>query len=156
VRPRRTHKQGRSGDRHFKGLGKGSWNVSLCHFAATCSLTLSRFLLVRLTMEQLKAQETPNKLKEALESLPSDLYKMYELTIARSPNPERTFRLLCWVFMAMRRLSPGELVHAMAWRLEATAPLDDQDLEGEGRLLSSCGGLVEFQQDEVVFIRKLL
>jgi hypothetical protein len=53
-------------------------------------------------MEQLKAQETPNKLKEALESLPSDLYKMYELTIARSPNPERTFRLLCWVCMAIR------------------------------------------------------
>jgi hypothetical protein len=107
-------------------------------------------------MEQLKAQETPNKLKEALESLPSDLYKMYALTIAQSPNPEHTFRLLCWVFMAMRWLSPGELVHAMAWRLDAMAPLDDQDLEGEGRLLSSCGGLVEFREDKVVFIRKLL
>jgi len=107
-------------------------------------------------MEQLKAQATPKKLKEALESLPTDLYNMYELTISRSPNPERMFRLLCWVFLALYPLSPGELVHAMAWRLTATAPLDDQDLEGEGRLLSSCGSLVEFQQDQVVFIRKLL
>jgi hypothetical protein len=107
-------------------------------------------------MEQLKAQETPNKLKEALESLPSDLHKMYELTIARSPNPERTFRLLCWVSLAIRPVSPGELVHVMAWWLEATAPLDDQDLEGEERLLSSCGGLVEFRYGKVVFIRKLL
>ena len=107
-------------------------------------------------MEQLKAQATPKKLKEALESLPTDLYKMYELTMTRSPDPERTFRLLCWVFLAIPCLSPGELVHAMAWRLTATAPLDDQDLEGEGGLLSSCGGLVEFREDKVVFIRKLL
>jgi len=107
-------------------------------------------------MEQLKDQEEPNGLKKALESLPNDLYKMYELTIARSPNPERTFRLLCWVCMAIIPVSPVELVHAMAWRLEATAPLDDQDLGGEGRLLSSCGGLVEFRKNKVVFIRKLL
>jgi len=112
--------------------------------------------LVRLTLEQLKTQNTPNKLKAALESLPSDLYKMYELTIARSPNSERTFRLLCWVFVARRPVSPDELDHAMAWRLEAMAPLDDQDLEGEGQLLSSCGGLVEIRENKVVFIRKLL
>jgi len=130
--------------------------VSLCHFAANCGLTLFRFLLVHLTLEQLKAQETPNELKAALESLPSDLYKMYDLTIARSPNPERTFRLLCWVFLLIRPVSLEGLAHAMAWRLEAIAPLDDQDLGGEGRLLSSCGGLVEIRWQKIVFIRKLL
>lgn len=105
-----------------------------------------RFLLVRLMMVRLKAQRTPSKLRGALDTLPSDLYAMYEQTIRRSPDPECTLRLLFWVYFAQHRLSPPELVHAVAWTLQAAAPLSNQDLEDEGRLLSGCGGMVEVRQ----------
>lgn len=108
----------------------------------------SRFLLVRLIMVRLKGQRAPSKLKDALDSLPSDLYEMYEQTIRRSPDPESTLKLLFWVYLARRWLSPLELVHAVAWTLEMTAPLTNQDLEDEGRLLSACGGMVEVRTRE--------
>jgi hypothetical protein len=99
-------------------------------------------------MDHLRAQTTPNKLAAALERLPSSLDNMYEQTLDRCQNQEQVLCLLSWVLLAERPLSVDELRHAVAWRVDATKPLDDGDLEDEESLLSLCAGLVMLRREK--------
>lgn len=111
-------------------------------------------------MEHLKAQETGKDLRNALNKLPSDLDAMYDQTIERSGDRIGTLRLLSWVLHADEPLVLEAIPYAVAWTLDATEPLDSEDLKTVKSLISSCGGLVNIRKDgktnrsEVMFFRE--
>ena len=112
-------------------------------------------------MEHLKAQKTGKKLRNALNELPSDLDAMFNKTIGRSGDRMGTLRLLSWVLHADESLVLEAIPYAVAWTLDATEPLDSEDLETEDSLMYSCGGLVNIRKDgkskntsEVIFTRE--
>jgi len=100
----------------------------------------------RLMMDQLRAQTTPNGLAAALDKLPSSLDEMYTQTLDRCTDKAKALRFLSWVLLAKRPLAISEIREAFAWRLGATNPLNDGDLEDEESLLSLCMGLVTIEQ----------
>ena len=111
-------------------------------------------------MEHLKTKTIAKDLRNALNELPSDIHGMYDETIKRSRDRKRTLRLLSWVLHANEPLVLEAIPYAVAWTLDATEPLDSEDLATEESLMSSCGGLVNIRKDgktngsEVIFIRK--
>jgi len=100
----------------------------------------------RLMMDQLRAQTTPNGLAAALDKLPSSLDEMYTQTLDRCTDKAKAFRFLSLILLAKRPLTISEIQEAFAWRLGATNPLNDGDLEDEESLLSLCMGLVTIEQ----------
>jgi ankyrin repeat protein len=96
----------------------------------------------RLMMDQLRAQTTRNGFAAALDKLPSSLDEMYTQTLDRCTDKAKALRFLSWVLLAKRPLTMSEIRAAFAWRLGATKPLNNGDLEDEESLLSLCMGLV--------------
>ena len=100
----------------------------------------------RLMMDQLRAQTTPNGLAAVLDKLPSSLDEMYTQTLDRCTDKAKALRFLSLVLLAKRPLTISEIREAFSWRLGATKPLNNGDLEEEESLLSLCMGLVTVEQ----------
>lgn len=131
--------------------GQTGCKSQLSLYLGTKPIYSRRFLMGRLMMDQLRAQTTPNDLAAALDKLPSTLDEMYTQTLDRCTDKAKALRFLSWVLLAKRPLAISEIREACAWRLGATEPLNDGDLEDEESLLSLCMGLatVSYQSGRI-------
>jgi len=103
-----------------KVAGQVSVNVTLLSSVCRCNdPTLTRFLIAYLQMEALKACPDVGSLRETVNTLPSGLGEMYNLTLARIDSQPKSIAAmarvaLLWVSRARRRLKVKELLEAVA------------------------------------------
>ncbi|EXJ57084.1 hypothetical protein A1O7_07428 [Cladophialophora yegresii CBS 114405] len=109
------------------------------------------FLLPALQVKTILDQITKADVKRTLLHLSTDLTHAFQSTIQRISNLSVTrrdlaFRILMWLSHARRPLSPSELQHAMALRLEDT-DLDRDNFPSVRTLVDCCCGLVEVDHE---------
>lgn len=114
------------------------------------------FLWVRLMLDTLKRAATAAEVEEFLNNLPKGLDSMYTNIIrqlsAQSTEKESRCRelILTWVSTAIRPLSVGELIDALAMDIQSRCSRGDwMLLEPEAQILRMCGSLVQVT-DQVV------
>lgn len=110
------------------------------------------FLLPGLQIEDLSNQTSIRGVRLALERLPTDLFAMYDRTIARirdqsQENAELGLIVLSTIFGATRPLEIDELRHALAIQPDDT-DFDFDDLIDLDVLLGTTAGLVITYQDD--------
>jgi len=114
-----------------------------------------RFLFARLHFEILSRQKTPKKLRAALQKLPDNLGDIYDSLMDRilSAEDEKDIAIyaLKWVTYSRERLPINALLHAIAVELGLEGDdIEDDDLIDPKDLLSSCGGLLVFDEESDV------
>ena len=113
-----------------------------------------------LQLRQVLQEPTLGEMRDALESLPSDLREAYDITLQRIRKlPTGWSRIgmstLLWVSQAQRPLRMPELVEALAVR-EGSAKLYKDYSPSEERVIEACVGLISVNKGstEVHFIHK--
>ncbi|KAL9042441.1 MAG: hypothetical protein Q9214_003780, partial [Letrouitia sp. 1 TL-2023] len=104
------------------------------------------FLLPVLQLKHILQQPTAGEMRDALEQLPTDLYKVFEQTLerVRSQSQGRRrigIRTLTWLVQAHRPLRIQELSEALAVR-PGTSILDKAYCPSQQVILEACKGLV--------------
>ena len=123
------------------------------HIISTiCTQAKGMFLLARLQVEGLRYQISAKGVQSALESLPTDLFAMYDQAIERfhgqpAGDAELGWKVLSITFGAMRPLSIDELRHALAIK-PGHALLDIEALTDIENLFSVTAGLVTNHTDQ--------
>ncbi|KAH8810543.1 ankyrin repeat-containing domain protein [Flagelloscypha sp. PMI_526] len=116
------------------------------------------FLLASLHMQELRECRSLMRAQDVAEQLPTTPEERYHLSIERlksKPSHDRLLAIhtLMWVWIAKRRLTLGEISHAVA---SSTHDLTDRCVEDalvpEAILLSLCDGLVVAANDYIEFI----
>jgi hypothetical protein len=111
-----------------------------------------RFLLAKLHIDSLMANQTIKAVREALRSMPNDLKHTYDEVVRRidrqaDDDKKLAWRTLSWVTNVKRLLRPAELIEALA--VELGAPdLDPENLLGMNTILASCAGLVVINEED--------
>ncbi|KAJ6595809.1 ankyrin repeat domain-containing protein, partial [Mycena vulgaris] len=116
------------------------------------------FLLAKLHIDSLVTKTTVKAVREALQSLPTDLKGTYDEAMERidhqSKDDQQLARLaLTWVANVKRLLSVAELREALAIEPEATS-LDPDNLLDIDIILSVCAGLI--MVDETASVVRLI
>lgn len=117
-------------------------------------LIILRFLLAKLHIDLLAAQNTKGDVLEALHSLgkgEGELHKTYEQAVERinsqrAPSRDLAWRILEWIVFSKRPLSTAELQHALAVR-NSTKNLDENFIPSSRVLQSVCAGLVTIDKE---------
>ena len=122
-----------------------------------CRLTCTRFLLARYQLDQILAEDDPQDALNALEKLPTDLSEAYSGIISRiegkkGKTSESTYRILSWIYRALRPLQMRELVEALSIQ-KGNTNLDPKLFISAKVILRRCEGLVSHDKisDEVRF-----
>ena len=105
-----------------------------------------RFLLAKLVMDQLLGLPTIKKMRQSLETLPTNLSEAFNSSVERiNTQPEAlremAYRLIGWIVHAERPLQPAEIIHAFAIEPEDD-DVDEESLTMIQTLLRTCAGLV--------------
>ena len=122
------------------------WNVE--HTNTYCC----RFLLPSLHIKIILEMPTKSKRREALETLPTDLYDAFQGIITRirechrAGQAELGMRVLMWLHFAHRPLKLAELQHALAVEKSHTE-FDADNIPPKKALLDSCLGLVVVDEE---------
>ncbi|KIM94744.1 hypothetical protein OIDMADRAFT_135812, partial [Oidiodendron maius Zn] len=121
------------------------------------NLHLPRFLLAQLHFDAIKTKKSLNKVKKALENLPtgfqaySHAYKdaMERIRAQDIDSRELAEHVLSWIVHAKRQLSITELQHALA--VEVGEPeLDEENLPQIDDMVSVCAGLVTVDRESKI------
>lgn len=116
------------------------------------------FLLARLQMDQLLAQESVGELEDALETLTSNLGNYYDQAVERirklpeANHAKSTLDLLSWVCYAKRPMTIPEIQHALAVTQSDAKSLNRlrRYFKDVNRILGRCAGLVLVRQPDVI------
>ncbi|KAJ6602566.1 hypothetical protein DFH09DRAFT_1354883 [Mycena vulgaris] len=108
------------------------------------------FLLAKLHINSLTTKHTVKAIREALQSMPSDLQNSYDEVMARidqqcADNRKLAQAALSWISNAKRLLRVAELREALAVEV-GTSKLDPDNLVDIDTVLSVCAGLVIVDQ----------
>src|SRR5205809_6774577 len=87
--------------------------------ALSTQLSICRFLLTKLILDEVLDLTTIRQIRKALEKPPADLHRAFESSLERinsQPKAKRSLahRLLGWVTYAKRRLKMEEILQAFA------------------------------------------
>ncbi|KAF8998291.1 hypothetical protein BDQ17DRAFT_1428571 [Cyathus striatus] len=102
------------------------------------------FLIVKLHLDSLESESSPNKIRKALNKLPRSLDETYEEVLIRikdHPHHELTFHIFSWLKYAPRMFHVVDLQHLLALN-ETESEVDQDDLDDEDFIISICAGLV--------------
>ena len=104
-----------------------------------------RFLLPTLHVKMILSMPTKSQRRQALEKLPTDLYKSFQGIISRIQHPNASsglgMRILMWLHFAYRPLKLAELQHALAVNKGHTE-FDSDNIPSQKAILDCCLGLV--------------
>jgi ankyrin repeat protein len=110
-----------------------------------------RFLLAKLTIDQLLEFPTIKKMRKALTDLPKQLNDAFDTSVARidaQPKALRevAHRLIGWIVSAERPLRTAEVTHAFAVD-PGDEEVDEENMVMLATLLRACAGLVAVDKD---------
>jgi ankyrin repeat protein len=105
-------------------------------------------------MNSIENKQTPNGVRSALENLPTELDKTYEEAMNRiksqiPEDKELAEKALCWVSYALRPMSVGALLHAIAV-VPGQGKLVKGDITREEIVISVCAGLLSIDHQSKI------
>lgn len=104
------------------------------------------FLWVSLTIDSIKKERTPKKMKTAAKNVPKDLFGAYVEALMRVIRKETSIRdlalkALLWAANSKKPLSEAQLLEALAIEPGMTSISDDEKLDG-AQLTTDCADLL--------------
>ncbi|KAF9774219.1 hypothetical protein IL306_007815 [Fusarium sp. DS 682] len=137
---------------------KGDKSLQLRIQTAVIGKSRGMFLLARLQMDQLLAQESVGELEDALETLTDNLDSYYDKAMARirklpeANHAKSTLDLLSWVCHTKRPMTICEIQHALAATHSEAGSLERlrRYFKDVNRILGRCAGLVLVREPDIV------